>query len=179
MASRESVGVDRQRVSQAPQHDRHARDLDWSADSGDHREGSLRGAPRCDEFSHASRDLRSDPARRIQARRVSNRAARDLRAKRGSAMLWFTLGAHRILFSAMMLVVGWSHRSVLTRGGSSPMAFRRACTREFARDLAAMDPRRNAFLREHANHEAAESSTIASAAAVEYHSCVAARSPRN
>ncbi len=48
-----------------------------------------------------------------------------MRAKRGAAMLWLTLAAHRILSSGTVLVVGWSHRKALARGGFSLVAFRR------------------------------------------------------
>ena len=48
-----------------------------------------------------------------------------MRAKRGAAMLWLTLAAHRILSSGTVLVVGWSHRKALARGGFSLVALRR------------------------------------------------------
>jgi hypothetical protein len=58
-----------------------------------------------------------------------------MRAKRGSATLWLSLAMQWVLFSGTVLVVGWSHRRTLARGSFSLMAFRRACMRQFARDL--------------------------------------------
>jgi hypothetical protein len=85
-----------------------------------------------------------------------------MRLNREAAMLWLTLAAHRILFSGTVLVVGWSHRKTLARGGFSLRAFRRACMREFARDLAAMDPRHNVFLRARRERATGEALQIAS-----------------
>jgi hypothetical protein len=66
-----------------------------------------------------------------------------MRLKRGAALLWVTLILQRILFAGTVIVVGWSHRRALARGGYSMRRFRTACMREFRHDLDAMNPRRS------------------------------------
>ena len=68
-----------------------------------------------------------------------------LRINRGAVLLWATLALHRILFAGTVIVVGWSHRRTLRRGGYSGRRFWVACMREFRGDLAAMNPRRREF----------------------------------
>jgi len=70
-----------------------------------------------------------------------------MRSNRGAAMLWITLAMHRILFSGTVIVVGWSHRRALARGGFSARTFWTGCMHEFRRDLAAMNPRHRTTLR--------------------------------
>ena len=66
-----------------------------------------------------------------------------MRRNRRAAPLWMTLALHRILFAGTMVVVGWSNRRTLARGGYSMRMFWAGCMREFRRDLAAMNPNRN------------------------------------
>ena len=63
-----------------------------------------------------------------------------MRLNRRDTLLWITLALHRILFAGTLIVVGWSHRRTLARGGFSARRFWTRCMREFRRDLAAMNP---------------------------------------
>jgi hypothetical protein len=65
-----------------------------------------------------------------------------MRSNRSAAPLWMTLALHRILFVGTVIVVGWSHRRALARGGYSMGKFWAGCMHEFRRDLAAMRPYR-------------------------------------
>src|SRR5260370_41972020 len=65
-----------------------------------------------------------------------------MRSNRSAAPLWMTLALHRILFIGTVIVVGWSHRRALARGGYSLRRFWAGCMREFRRDFAAMRPYR-------------------------------------
>jgi hypothetical protein len=65
-----------------------------------------------------------------------------MRSNRSAAPLWMTLALHRILFIGTVMVVGWSHRRALARGGYSIRRFWAGCMHEFRRDLAAMRPYR-------------------------------------
>ena len=65
-----------------------------------------------------------------------------MRSNRSAAPLWMTLALHRILFIGTVIVVGWSHRRALARGGYSIRRFWAGCMREFRRDSAAMRPHR-------------------------------------
>jgi hypothetical protein len=63
-----------------------------------------------------------------------------LRRSRAAPLLWATLALHEILFLGAMLVVAWSHRFALSRGGFGIRRFCRACLSEFAADLLARKP---------------------------------------
>ena len=65
-----------------------------------------------------------------------------LRLYRRAVLLWATLTLHRILFAGTVIVVAWSHRRTLRRGGYSGRRFWDGCMREFRGDLAATDPHR-------------------------------------
>jgi hypothetical protein len=65
-----------------------------------------------------------------------------LRMNRNAVLLWATLTLHRILMAGTVIVVAWSHRRTLTRGGYSARRFWLGCMREFRGDIAAMNPRR-------------------------------------
>jgi hypothetical protein len=69
-----------------------------------------------------------------------------MRLNRGTALLWITLALHRILFAGTVIVVGWSHRRTLARGGYSARGFWAGCMGEFRRDLAAMNPHQRQLL---------------------------------
>jgi len=71
-----------------------------------------------------------------------------IRSNRSAALLWISLALHRILFTGTAIVVGWSHRRALARGGYSITAFWTSCIREFRRDLIAMNPRQRRLLGE-------------------------------
>jgi hypothetical protein len=60
-----------------------------------------------------------------------------LRHGRAAPLLRATLALHELLFLGAMLVVAWSHRSALSRGGFNIRRFCRACLSEFAADLLA------------------------------------------
>ena len=66
-----------------------------------------------------------------------------MRFNRRRAPLWITLALHRILVVGTVIVVAWSHRKALARGGYSMRRFHRACMHEFRRDLDAMNPHRS------------------------------------
>ncbi len=68
--------------------------------------------------------------------------AQTLSEEPSAAPLWMTLALHRILFIGTVMVVGWSHRRALARGGYSIRRFWAGCMHEFRRDLAAMRPYR-------------------------------------
>lgn len=70
-----------------------------------------------------------------------------LRINRNAVLLWATLTLHRILFAGTVIVVAWSHRRALTRGGYSARRFWTGCMSEFRGDLVAMNPRRRRLLR--------------------------------
>ena len=53
------------------------------------------------------------------------------------------VGMQRLLAWTTTLLVALSYRGTLARGGFSIGGFRRECASEFARDIAAMDPRRH------------------------------------
>jgi hypothetical protein len=69
-----------------------------------------------------------------------------MRLNRRAAPLWITLALHRILFAGTVIVVGWSHRHALARGGYSLRRFWSESMREFGRDLAAMNPHASGLL---------------------------------
>jgi hypothetical protein len=71
-----------------------------------------------------------------------------IRSNRSAALLWISLALHRILFTGTVIVVGWSHRRALARGGYSIPAFWTSCMTEFRRDLIAMNPRQRRLLGE-------------------------------
>ena len=75
-----------------------------------------------------------DEARHVQFQ--TEQLAR-LRRERAAPLLWATLALHRLLFLGATLVVAWSHRSVLCRGGLGFGRFCRACLGEFAADVLA------------------------------------------
>jgi hypothetical protein len=64
-----------------------------------------------------------------------------IRAGRPAYAICATRFLHRLLFYPTLMVVGLSHRMALRRGGLSLRKFFSRCHREFARDLAAMEPR--------------------------------------
>jgi hypothetical protein len=64
-----------------------------------------------------------------------------MRLNRRAVPLWMTLALHRILFAGTVIVVGWSHRRALARGGYSLRRFWSESMCEFGRDLTAMNPR--------------------------------------
>jgi hypothetical protein len=66
-----------------------------------------------------------------------------IRLHRSVAPLWMTLAIHRILFAGTLIVVGWSHRRALARGGFPLSKFWSECMCEFRIDLAAMNPHKN------------------------------------
>jgi hypothetical protein len=64
-----------------------------------------------------------------------------LRRGRRAPLMFATVALQRLLAWVTTLLVALSYRATLARGGFSFSRFRRACAREFARDIAAMDPR--------------------------------------
>jgi hypothetical protein len=76
---------------------------------------------------------------RDEARHVEFQTGQLAKLQRGRAapLLWATRALHQLLFLGATLVVAWSHRSVLRRGGFGFRRFCRACLREFAADVRA------------------------------------------
>lgn len=66
-----------------------------------------------------------------------------IRIGRPAYGIWATRFCHRLLFYPTLMVVGWSHRMALRRGGLSLWQFFSRCRAEFMRDLAAMAPAEN------------------------------------
>jgi hypothetical protein len=63
-----------------------------------------------------------------------------IRARRSAFGIRATRFIHRLLFYPTLMVVGLSHRTALRRGGLSLRQFVSRGHKEFARDLAAMEP---------------------------------------
>jgi hypothetical protein len=78
-----------------------------------------------------------DQILRDEARHVEFQTEQLRRLQRGrtAPRLWATLALHRLLFVGATLVVAWSHRRTLSRGGFGFHRFRRACRREFTSDV--------------------------------------------
>jgi hypothetical protein len=64
-----------------------------------------------------------------------------LRARRREPAIRVTHCLHRLLFYPTIVVVGFSHRPVLRRGGLSMIGFWSRCRREFRDAIRQMDPR--------------------------------------
>lgn len=60
---------------------------------------------------------------------------RKLRAGRGPVALAATLAAHRLLFAGTLLLIGWSHRRVVRRGGLTLLGWWARCWKEFDEEL--------------------------------------------
>ena len=80
-----------------------------------------------------------DQILRDEARHVEFQTEQLAKLQRGrvAPLLWATLALHLLLFAGATLVVAWTHRPVLCRGGFGFFRFCRACLREFAADVPA------------------------------------------
>jgi len=74
-----------------------------------------------------------------------------LRAGRSSAALAATLVIQRLLFAGTVLLVGWSHRRVIRRGGLTLLEWWAQCWKEFEEVSSARHMSRAAVLRDRAN----------------------------
>jgi hypothetical protein len=74
-----------------------------------------------------------DQILRDEARHVEFQTEQLVRLQRGRSapLLWATRALHRLLFVGATLVVAWSHRFTLSRGGFGFGRFLRACLGEF------------------------------------------------
>ncbi|MET0153487.1 MAG: ferritin-like domain-containing protein [Candidatus Binatia bacterium] len=64
-----------------------------------------------------------------------------LQQGRSALLLWATCAVHQLLFVGATLVVAWSHRSTLSRGGFSFGRFWRACLGEFRSSVLSRRPK--------------------------------------
>jgi hypothetical protein len=78
-----------------------------------------------------------DQILRDEARHVEFQTEQLTKLQRGRAapLLWATLALHELLFAGATLVVAWSHRRTLSRGGFGLRRFWSACRREFTSDV--------------------------------------------
>jgi hypothetical protein len=93
---------------------------------------ALRGASKSQMLRRICEQILRDEARHVE---FQTEQLAKLRRGRPAPLLWTTLALHKLLFLGATLVVAWSHRFVLRRGGFSLRRFRRACLREFAADV--------------------------------------------